>query len=378
MPNHTQAASQAKSFESFWNNLSPERRAGMFLWPSLSGTDISQEEEALFLKYQPSGVILFRRNFTSLAQAKHLCDKLHKLAAQCDRLFPLMIAIDEEGGRVSRLPQPFIRGKSVLELIDGNDLEGLESQVVHQAAVSSGLGIRVILAPVTDILTEPNNPVMGDRCFGRTPEEVSNNALLVWKTLRSMGVWGSAKHFPGHGNTTTDSHKGFARSDVSLDTLRKREWKPFKALIDAHIPIVMTAHVLVPALDAERPATLSHTVLQKYLREEMGFDGVIMSDDLRMNAIAEHYKINRQQESDVIDDIVLSAETNTNDSFLRMASMDALSAGCDILLSCQSIVKEDIILSNLSAQISKQDVFARISKEKAQRIIRVFSSQSES
>ncbi len=138
----------------------------------------------------------------------------------------------------------------------------------------------------------------------------------------------------------------------------------------------MTAHVLVPALDTERPATLSPTVLKNYLREEMGFDGVIMSDDLRMNAIAEHYKIIRQQESDIVDDIVISPESNTNDAFLRMASMDALSAGCDILLSCQSIVREDIIFSNLSLQISKGDNFAQLSKEKAQRIVRIFSKQT--
>ncbi len=188
MTNNAQAGSPAKSFETYWQSLVPERKAGLFLWPSLAGTDILPEEEALFLKYQPSGVILFRRNLTSLAQAKQLCDKLHTLASRVERPFPLMIAIDEEGGRVSRLPQPFVRGKSVLELVDANDLEGLESQVIHQAAVSSGLGIRVILAPVADILTEPSNPVMGDRCFGRTPEEVSGNAVQVWKTLQSMGI----------------------------------------------------------------------------------------------------------------------------------------------------------------------------------------------
>ncbi len=374
MPNPAQAFELQKTFSSFWDSLSSERKSGFFLWPSLAGTELLPEEEALFRKYQPTGVILFRRNFSSLAQAKRLTDKLHALAAEVDRPFPLMIAIDEEGGRVSRLPQPFIRGKSALELATENDREGMESQAIHQAAVSTALGIRVILAPVADILTEPSNPVMGDRCYGRTAEEVSQNTSHVWKTLRSMGIFGSAKHFPGHGNTKTDSHKGFAQSNVPLETLRAREWKPFKALIDAEIPIVMTAHVLVPDLDPTHPATLSRIVLQKYLRSEMNFKGVIMSDDLRMNAIAEHYKINRMQESDIVDDIVLTAESNTNDSFLRMASMDALTAGCDILLSCQSIVKEDLIFSTLSQQIAQGNAFASLCAEKAQRIVQTFSS----
>jgi beta-N-acetylhexosaminidase len=156
-----------------------------------------------------------------------------------------------------------------MELASESHTDAIESQVIHQAAVSKSLGIRVLLAPVADILTEPSNPVMGDRCFGRSPEEVSQNALRVWRALQNMEMWGSAKHFPGHGNTTTDSHKGFATSDVPLTTLRQREWKPFQALIEAQIPIVMTAHVLVPTLDPSRPATLSPIVLQNHLRKAL-------------------------------------------------------------------------------------------------------------
>jgi beta-N-acetylhexosaminidase len=373
MTTSTQAFYTRETFTSVWAELPPERKAGYFLWPSLSGPEITTEEEELLRKYQPTGVILFRRNLISLAQAKRLCDKLHAIANEAERPFPLLIAIDEEGGRVWRLPPPYHRGTPALELADKEDEDAICSQVIHQAAVATSIGIRVLLAPVADILTEPSNPVMGDRCWGRTPEIVTRNALRVWESLDSMGALGSAKHFPGHGNTTTDSHKGFARSDVSLETLRNREWVPFSALINAKIPIVMTAHVLVPALDAERPATLSPTVLKKYLREEMNFKGVIMSDDLRMNAIAEHYKVKRAQDSSISDNIASTQADPNADAFLKTASMDALNAGCDILLSCQSIIKEDIIFTHLGENLKQNSTFAIEAEEKAWRTVQWFS-----
>lgn len=373
MTTSTQAFYTRESFSSFWAELPSERKAGYFLWPSLSGTEILPEEEELLRKYQPTGVILFRRNLVSLAQAKRLCDRLHAIANEAARPHPLLIAIDEEGGRVWRLPQPYNKGTPALELADSGNDDAICSQVIHQAAVATAIGIRVLLAPVADILTEPSNPVMGDRCWGRTPEIVTRNALRVWQCLDSMKVLGSAKHFPGHGNTTTDSHKGFARSDVSLETLRNREWIPFSALINAKIPIVMTAHVLVPALDPERPATLSPTVLQKYLREEMNFKGIIMSDDLRMNAIAEHYKVKRKQDSSISDNIGSTEADPEADAFLKMASVDALSAGCDILLSCQSIIKEDVIFSHLQEKLGSKNSFTKDAEEKAWRTVQWFS-----
>jgi beta-N-acetylhexosaminidase len=369
----TQAFHSRETFAAFWKTLSPERQSGYFLWPSLSGPEITPEEAELLRKYQPTGVILFRRNLTSLAQAKRLCDTLHSVANEVQRPFPLLIAIDEEGGRVWRLPPPYHRGTPALELADKADDEAIRSQVIHQAAVATSLGIRVLLSPVADVLTEPSNPVMGDRCWGRTADLVTRNALLVWETLESMNAIGSAKHFPGHGNTTTDSHKGFARSDVSLDTLREREWMPFRALIDAKIPIVMTAHVLVPALDPERPATLSPKVLKKFLREEMGFKGIIMSDDLRMNAIAEHYNVKREQDSSISDNIASTKADVETDAFLKAASMDSLNAGCDILLSCQSIIKEDLIFGHLAANLSQNTTFSSEAEEKAWRSVQWFS-----
>lgn len=371
----TQAAPSRTEFDSFWQNLTPEMKAGLFLWPSLAGLEVNELEADLLARYNPSGIILFRRNFTHLAQARDLGLRLRSIAAKKPRLAPLRISIDEEGGRVSRLPEPFPRGKPAMELVDAANPTAIRSQVILQAATSLGVGIDTILAPVADVLTEPSNPVMGDRCWGRTAELATANALTVYRSLREMGIISCAKHFPGHGNTTTDSHKGFARSDVSLSELRTREWVPFQALIREGIPCVMTAHVLVPALDPDRPATLSKTILETHLRRELGFQGIIMSDDLRMNAIAEHYKVKRGQDSAIAEDIKPAVSQGPHDdAHLITASQDALTAGCDVLLSCQSVVKEELILNALARRIESDAEFSDFLREKGWRICRVLAN----
>src|SRR5262249_25097136 len=144
------------------------------------------------------------------------------------------------------------------------------------------VGITLDYAPVLDIHTNPRNPVIGDRALGEKAADVATLGAAIVRTLQAEGIAACGKHFPGHGDTSTDSHAGRRRVEPPPDGLRQIESVPFKAAIDAGVATIMTAHVLVPSLDERRPATLSRRVVYDLLREELKYDGVILSDDLEM------------------------------------------------------------------------------------------------
>ncbi len=367
----------SKKFEKFFYSLPILEQAGFFLWPSLSKGEMELDEIKLLKQIKPSGCILFKRNFQNFSQSRSLISSIKKNCARKNSPFrmPFIISIDEEGGRVSRLPFPFPRGKAALEFSESNDLIGLESQILHQIFTAKGLGINCLLSPVVDILTEPTNPVIGDRCYGRDTATVTKFAGLVNKLLLNEKMYSCAKHFPGHGNTKTDSHKELSISDVSLSQLKNREWLPFQKLIYDGVPFIISAHVIVPSLDKENPATLSKIILTKHLRGDLAFKGLILSDDLRMNAIAEHYKLKRNVESSITEDNEVS--TSEEDSYLKTACIDALKAGCDILLSCQSIMREAKIAHAIAEKMQNDKIFHKQMLEKAWNIFLILTKKNK-
>jgi beta-N-acetylhexosaminidase len=223
------------------------------------------------------GVCIFGENIESFEQLRALTDVIR--AANPDAL----IAIDEEGGDVTRLyfdvgsPYP---GNALLGRIDD---PGFTFEVA--ATVGAQLrrvGVNLDFAPDVDINSNPDNPVIGVRSFGTDPQRVAEHSDAWVRGLQSAGVAASAKHFPGHGDTALDSHLSLPVVDVPLDVLRERELVPFRAAIAAGTRTIMSSHILLPQLDAENPATFSHRILGTLLREELGFDGVIVSDALDM------------------------------------------------------------------------------------------------
>ncbi|MCU1475850.1 MAG: hypothetical protein JWQ64_543, partial [Subtercola sp.] len=223
------------------------------------------------------GVCVFGENIRSL-------DQLRELTAAIREANPLaIIAIDEEGGDVTRLfyeigsPYP---GNAVLGRIDDLVQTGTVARTVGLALRDAG--VTLDFAPDADINSNPDNPVIGVRSFGSTASHVAEHAAAWVRGLQSAGVAASAKHFPGHGETATDSHRALPVVDVSLEVLRSRELVPFAAAIDAGVRTIMTSHILLPQLDAEHPATLSPRILQGLLRTELGFTGLIVSDALDM------------------------------------------------------------------------------------------------
>ena len=302
---------------------------------------------------KPCGVVLFKRNFENekdttklIRQLKNFCERENPILD-----IPFIVAIDEEGGRVSRLPPPFERGKPALFFSENKDKIGLKNQVTKQCEFAKKMGVNCFLAPVVDIFSEFKNEVIGDRSFGHDASTVIEYASLVVETLNQQNIYSCIKHFPGHGNTVSDTHKDTAVTLVDRENFYQRELKPFEYFVHQKIPMIMTSHVLVPCVDPNYPATLSHILLMDILRKQMNYEGYILSDDLRMNAIALHYKIQKQVESSITEDHAISGFQNFE--YLKQASQDALKAGCDILLSCQSIELEISLFESIAEFISK-------------------------
>ncbi len=233
------------------------------------------------------GVVLFGRNVVDAEQVAALTAELKRAAGR-----PLLVSIDQEGGRVARLraPQGFTELPPMRALGATGD-EGL----AFEAGGLLGRELRAVgvdqdFAPVVDVDTNPANPVIGDRSFSRDAAAVSAMGAALARGLQAQGVAACAKHFPGHGDTTQDSHEGLPRLPHALERLRQVELVPFRALARAGVASVMTAHVVFEALDVRRPATLSEPVM-RLLREECGYGGCAISDDLEMKAVAEHFPL---------------------------------------------------------------------------------------
>ena len=252
------------------------RDARATLLPGFEGTTLPGWLAAR-LRDGLGGVCLFRTNVESRAQLRELTDAIR--AAN-----PLaVIAIDEEGGDVTRLYQALgspYPGNAILGRIDDESYTEFVAATVGWELRNAG--VTVDFAPDVDINSNENNPVIGVRSFGAEPAEVARHSAAWVRGLEATGIAASAKHFPGHGDTAQDSHLALPVVDVPLETLRERELLPFVAAIGAGVRTIMSSHILLPQLDADNPATFSSTILQELLRDDLGFHGVIVSDALDM------------------------------------------------------------------------------------------------
>ncbi|GAA3773072.1 glycoside hydrolase family 3 protein [Streptomyces phyllanthi] len=235
-----------------------------------------------------ASVGLFGRNIASPDQLSALTERLR---AERD---DVLVAIDEEGGDVTRLEVrtgSSFPGNHALGAVD--DVE-LTREVAHELGRRlAECGVNLNWAPSADVNANPSNPVIGVRSFGADPERVARHTAAYVSGLQAAGVAACTKHFPGHGDTAVDSHHALPRIDAARSVLQSRDVAPFRAAIDAGTKAIMSAHILVPALDEEYPATLSHLVLTGLLREELGYEGLIVTDGMEMQAIAATYGIER-------------------------------------------------------------------------------------
>jgi beta-N-acetylhexosaminidase len=264
------------------------RLAGQLLSVGLPGTAADDELRARIAACEVGGVMIFRPNIATPGQLAALVGDIRGVAPSD---MPLLVSIDQEGGGVQRLRAPATEWPPMLSV-------GTAGDPARTAAVGRALGEELAavgvgwnFAPVLDVHTNPDNPVIGNRSFGTTPEAVERQALAFWRGLRGAGLVGCGKHYPGHGDTLADSHYELPVVPHDLARLRAVELAPFAAAARAGVEAFMTAHVLYPALDADLPATLSRRIATDLLRGELGFRGVLVSDDLGMKAVADRYPI---------------------------------------------------------------------------------------
>ena len=286
---------------------------GQLLWIGFEGTSAPQALRDRLAAGAAGATIIFKRN---LVLDDERCDldalvalnaALHVAAADGT---PALIALDQEGGTVQRVRAPATIWPPMLAHDGITDDEATAQQVgLAMGQELRVLGFDIDFAPVLDIHTNAANPVIGERAFGTTPETVARRALAYARGLDEAGILSCGKHFPGHGDTATDSHFELPRVDHAWDRLEEIELAPFARAAEAKLPMIMTAHVVFAVLDEGRPATLSEVVITGLLRKRLNYDGVIVSDDLDMKAIA---SIGADQ-----------------------AAVAAIRAGCDVLLLCK-------------------------------------------
>jgi len=279
---------------------------GQLFMIGFDGTTVSSDLAALITEYKPGGVILFARNLESVPQIIDLTNHLQR----CSPHSPLLISIDQEGGRVSRLPKEFTIFPPCEVLGRCRSSELAYAAAATTAKELKAVGINMNMSPVLDVNSNPTNPVIGDRAFGSAPELVSQLGLATVGGLQDNRVVACGKHFPGHGDTTSDSHKELPVVTAARERLERIEFPPFRHAVANGVATLMTAHVLYQTLDETRPATLSPAIIGRFLREELHYDGVVLTDDLEMHAIIDHYGIGD-------------------------ATVQAIQAGCDMPLICK-------------------------------------------
>lgn len=245
------------------------------------------------------GVILFRRNISGVEQVVSLVESVHAASQESGAgrlgLAP-WVAVDQEGGRVVRLREPLTQIPPMGVVGKRCRPDQIASLSEVMATELAALGFNLNFAPVLDVNTNPENPVIGDRAFSSDAWEVAQagGAFLLGHVM--SGVVPCGKHFPGHGDTLQDSHKVLPVVGHDEDRLKRIELVPFMKAVEASYPMLMTAHVLVPALDRQYPATLSHAIIKGLLRDRMGYQGVVVSDCLEMKALADGYEIEEMVE----------------------------------------------------------------------------------
>jgi len=308
----------------------------------ISGPTIDEDAKRIVSEWKVGGIILFKRNVQSPEQVHALIQSLRALRKE-----PLLLAVDQEGGRVQRMRSPLTVFPAMRTVGDSGDPEIAREVGVQLGRELRAIGFDMDYAPVMDVDTNPANPVIGDRSFGRTAEEVARFGVALIEGLQSQSVLACAKHFPGHGDTNEDSHKDLPVLVHSLDRLRTVEWPPFVAASKAKVAAIMTAHVMFPALDITYPATLSEKCL-KVLRHELGFEGVIVSDDLEMKAVADRYDV-------------------------PQAAVHAIAAGCDQLLICHTPSRVQGAIDAIAAEAERDGSFRAKLEYAVQRVDRLLA-----
>ena len=319
-----QTISPAKdSYQTQLENMSLAEKAGQVVICGLKGYEIDSDITSLIQDSKVGGVILFAKNIKDSTQLATITNSIKNLS---NPEIPPIIAIDEEGGMVSRMPYDIESMPSAYSIAQtGNtDLCYQSGEIIGKQL--NALGLSTGFSPVLDIWSNPDNMIISSRAYGTTPEDVSTYATQAMLGLKSQEVIPVGKHFPGHGDTLDDSHYSLPVITKTKSELESYEFIPFKTAIDNGIPAIMVGHLLCTDIDSTYPASLSKTMVTGILKTELGFNGVVFTDDLTMDAIDNQYSV-------------------------EDAGVMALNAGCDMLLVCHGYDNATNAINNIISAV---------------------------
>lgn len=304
-----------------------EAKIGQMLLVGIDGTQLDEGARRMIDEDEVGGIILYKDNIQNLNSMVSLINDLK--TSNSGNAVPLFMSVDQEGGKVSRMPAEYavIPANAKVGATGNADAAEMMGRLLAREVLSAGFNMD--FAPVLDINSNPDNPVIGERSFGSTADIVTRLGIAGMKGIAEAGAIPVVKHFPGHGDTSVDSHLELPVVDKTAAQLAKLEWLPFQAAIEEEADAVMVAHILYPQLDPEKPASLSAAIIGGLLRDQLGFDGVVITDDLTMGAITEHYTLPAAAVDTVLagSDILLVAHEYANEQNVRKALIDGVKNG---------------------------------------------------
>ena len=328
--------------------MTVEEKVGQLLIGGFEGTEIGDQATRLVQEYQVGGLILYGRNIAGAGQLVTLTNGLKALNGDG---IPLFLSIDQEGGGVDRMPPEVRRTPGAYCVGQTGSVPAAQSYGDVLAAECAAFGLNLDFAPVLDVWSNRGNTVIGQRAFSADARTVAGLGPAAARRMMDQGIIPAVKHFPGHGDTAVDSHVGLPVVDKSPEELEETELIPFRAAIqsagtDGQVPAVMVAHILLTQLDPERPASLSPAVVTGLLREELGFAGAVLTDDLTMGAVTQSYGLGE-------------------------AAVLAVEAGCDILLVCHGQDSVPAVRTALLEAVASGRITAERLDESVYRILRL-------
>lgn len=318
---------------------------GQLFVMGFAGPAVADSYRRLVRNYGIGGTILFRQNIQNPGQVRDLTREIRSLHP---RHLPPVISVDQEAGLVTRLQKPFTEWTGNLSI--GRAARKLgRPELAFDVGRAIGLelnaaGFNTDFAPVVDVNSNPENPIIGPRSFGDDPAWVGRLGALFIRGLQSAGIAACAKHFPGHGDTSQDSHIALPVVDRPVASLARTEWPPFRDAIRAGVASIMTAHVVFPSVDPGVPATLSRRIQRDILRRGLGFRGVVFTDDLMMAGISQGREPGR-------------------------VAVDCLKAGCDVLLVCANFDSQPLYVEAVLKAVRDGELSERLVRRAAGRVL---------
>lgn len=272
--------------------LTLREKIGQMIIIKIFGKELSEDAKKMIEEYKIGGVILYRKNYDSYDEMLKLINKIKKINKEAGNV-PLFISIDQEGGRVNRMPHEIKNLKSAGKLVRSNDENVVKAAGRVTANMLKNSGFNMDYAPVLDIQRFDDAHAIGDRCYGKNAEDVSKNGIMIMKELAMGGVIPVIKHFPGHGATNKDSHFFLPVINKKIGELEADDLIPFKRAIGQGAEAIMVGHLVIKDVDNRNPASLSKKVINEYLRDKYQYNGIIMTDDFKMRAISYRYGYTR-------------------------------------------------------------------------------------